>query len=239
MSVLILVRHGQASLFADDYDRLSPVGEQQARLLGEYWARQGIVIDQVYAGPRRRQQHTAELAGESYHAAGLPRFQILPWKELDEYDLDGLANRLAPRLAAQDQAFAQLLKSYLQCENETDRVRCFQRVFESLLHHWQTLAAPGVELETWQEFRQRVGGVIRRIQEQSGRGQRIVMLTSGGFIACAAQHALGVSDQTMLELNWRIRNCSLTEFVFTPTRFTLDTFNTIPHLTDAAYCTYR
>ena len=40
MSVLTLVRHGQASFFAADYDRLSPAGEGQARHLGDYWARQ-------------------------------------------------------------------------------------------------------------------------------------------------------------------------------------------------------
>jgi broad specificity phosphatase PhoE len=37
MSTLILVRHGQASAFEDNYDRLSSLGERQARLLGESW----------------------------------------------------------------------------------------------------------------------------------------------------------------------------------------------------------
>jgi hypothetical protein len=41
-----------------------------------------------------------------------------------------------------------------------------------------------------------------------------------------------------LEVNWRVRNCSLTEFVFTKDRFTLDSFNALPHLENPALWTY-
>jgi hypothetical protein len=40
-------------------------------------------------------------------------------------------------------------------------------------------------------------------------------------------------------LNWRIRNCSITEFVFTADRFTLDSFNSIPHLAEPELWTHR
>jgi broad specificity phosphatase PhoE len=56
MSVLTLVRHGQASLFADNYDELSELGRKQARHLGEFWARRRIDFDEVYCGPRMRQE---------------------------------------------------------------------------------------------------------------------------------------------------------------------------------------
>jgi len=42
-----------------------------------------------------------------------------------------------------------------------------------------------------------------------------------------------------LELHWRLRNGSLTEFAFTRDRFTLDSFNTVPHLDDPALWSYR
>ena len=38
MSRLFVIRHGQASFLADDYDQLSPLGEEQGRALGAYWA---------------------------------------------------------------------------------------------------------------------------------------------------------------------------------------------------------
>ena len=43
MGTLYLVRHGQASFGADDYDVLSPAGHEQAVRLGEYWrGRHGV-----------------------------------------------------------------------------------------------------------------------------------------------------------------------------------------------------
>ena len=71
MSSLTLVRHGQASFFADEYDQLSALGETQACLLGDYWARRGHAFDEVYTGPRARQHRTADLAGARCVAAGL------------------------------------------------------------------------------------------------------------------------------------------------------------------------
>lgn len=62
MGTVILVRHGQASYLAADYDRLSPMGEEQASRLGAHWARLRVGFDVAYTGPRRRHLRTAELA---------------------------------------------------------------------------------------------------------------------------------------------------------------------------------
>lgn len=112
-------------------------------------------------------------------------------------------------------------------------------MFECLLNHWQLAKAPGDDLEGWLEFRGRVRRAIQSIQAESGRNQRVAVFTSGGVVGCAAQHALGATDSMMLELNWRVRNSSLTEFLYTRDRFTLDSFNTVPHLNDQALWTYR
>src|SRR5690348_15729103 len=106
MSSLALVRHGTASFFADDYDVLSPLGEAQARHLGDHWARRGDAFGEVYVGPRRRQQRTAELVGGQVRRAGRPWPEPVVVAGLDEYDLAGLLQRLAPDLARRDRAFA-------------------------------------------------------------------------------------------------------------------------------------
>ncbi|MFA6245264.1 MAG: phosphoglycerate mutase family protein, partial [Candidatus Hydrogenedentales bacterium] len=72
MGFLTVVRHGQASFHEDDYDKLSPLGEEQARSLGTYWARHGIRFDHVVSGPLVRQRRSAAIAGEAYAATGLP-----------------------------------------------------------------------------------------------------------------------------------------------------------------------
>ena len=239
MSHLTVVRHGQASFFADDYDKLSDLGEEQARRLGDYWAGMKTVVDEVYVGPRSRQKRTAELAGLHYEQSGLtwPTPTELP--ELDEYDLDGLTKRFMPRLAERDADFAQLVEIYQSSEGETNRLRDFQKMFERLLSHWQSSNSNEPDVESWHAFRSRVKHVIRKIRDRPGRSRRVVLFTSGGFIGATVQQALGTLDATALELNWRIRNCSLTEFIFTADRFTLDCFNAVPHLTESRLWTHR
>ena len=58
----------------------------------------------------------------------------------------------------------------------------------------------------------------------------VLLVSSGGPISTAVGHVLGTSPETTIELNLRIRNCSLTEFAFTPKRHMLVTYNTLPHL---------
>jgi broad specificity phosphatase PhoE len=66
MSSLFLVRHGQASFLERNYDKLSAKGEEQSRMLGEYWAKLKIGFDRAYSGPKVRQRETARLVGEAY-----------------------------------------------------------------------------------------------------------------------------------------------------------------------------
>ena len=61
MGTLYLVRHGQASFGADDYDQLSARGQQQSERLGAYWRERGLRFDAVLCGTLRR--HGQTLAG--------------------------------------------------------------------------------------------------------------------------------------------------------------------------------
>jgi broad specificity phosphatase PhoE len=238
MSVLTLIRHGQASFFAADYDQLSPLGEQQSRALGEYWARRGLQFNVVYTGPRVRQRRSAEEAVAACRRNGLACPEPILLEALDEYDLKGLLHILAPALATQNAEFAGMAKSYL-CSEGDEKARTFQPMLEMLLAHWQSDAAACDGVERWPAFRARVHCAIRQLQEQTGRGERIALFTSGGFVGSAAQLALAAPDRTALELMWRLRNSSMTEFAFTRDRFTLDNFNSVPHLEDPALWTYR
>jgi broad specificity phosphatase PhoE len=59
MSQLIVVRHGQAAAFSEDSDRLTPLGERQAAVLGEYWVKRGVSFDEVIVGGLRRHAQTS------------------------------------------------------------------------------------------------------------------------------------------------------------------------------------
>ena len=243
MSTLTLVRHGQASFFAADYDVLSELGNTQGRLLGEYWAGRRVRFDAVFTGPRLRQRQTAEQVGSAYRAAGLAVPEPVVLDELDEYDLEGLRQGLAPTLARHNAGFAALVDHYRASQDDGERGRRFQKMFEVLIGHWQEgsalLREPDVKLESWELFRARVARGMRRMLETPGRGVQIAAFTSGGFIGTAVQTVLEAPERAALELSWRLRNGALCEFVFTRDRLSLESFNTLPHLEDPALRTYR
>ena len=66
MSHITLVRHGQANSAArteDEYDRLSPLGFQQAEWLGQHLDDNGQYHHRVYCGTLRRHVETATAMG--------------------------------------------------------------------------------------------------------------------------------------------------------------------------------
>jgi broad specificity phosphatase PhoE len=239
MSVLTLVRHGQADFFADDYDRLTPLGERQVRLLGEYWIRREMRFDEVYTGPRVRQKRSAEIVGAAYREVGLTWPEPVELTDLDEFDLNGIVHHIVPAFSRSNAEFARLLEIYRRTDDQHEKLRTFQQMFEPLLLHWQSHPGGSAGFESWPEFRQRVERAIRQVMESPGKGRRVAMFTSGGFIGNVSRQTLAAPDRSALELAWRLRNASLTEFVFTPGRFTLDTFNAVPHLEDPVLWTYR
>jgi broad specificity phosphatase PhoE len=239
MSTLALVRHGQASFFSDNYDQLSPLGEQQARLLGQYWVRRGIRFDEVFTGPRVRQIETAALAGEAFAKAGLawPEAQRLP--ELDEHQVDRLIKVAMPQIIRDFPQIEPLHVAYQTAQEPRDRHGTFQLMFEQLVMLWVEgrIEAPGVE--PWRAFHERVATGLRKITESEQRGRRVVAFTSVGAVTVSLQIALGCGDRTALDLGWRLRNCSITDFIFSRQRLTLEGFNAFPHLEDASLLTYR
>jgi broad specificity phosphatase PhoE len=239
MGYLVLIRHGQPRSFEKDSDQLSQLGEEQARTLARYWIRRGARFDEVYSGELVRQRRTAEIVEECFIQAGLkwPQLQIMP--ELNEYDSIGIINNLIPTLAQRDAAFRALAETFERNRDAPERNRHFQRMFEAVISVWFGGGLEVEGVESWRSFQSRVRGAIKRITSAEGGGRRVAVFTSGGVIGLAVQDVLNAPERSALEINWRVRNCSLTEFIFSRGRMSLDSFNAIPHLEDPAMRTYR
>ena len=93
MGTLYLVRHGQASFGAEDYDQLSALGRQQAVRLGEHWRARGLGFDAVITGTLRR--HTQTLEGIAEGLQAMP--QVLQLPGLNEYDSHALIAAIHPQ----------------------------------------------------------------------------------------------------------------------------------------------
>lgn len=239
MGYLVLVRHGQSRAFEKESDQLSSLGEEQARALGKFWIRQVVEFDEVYSGSLTRQRRTAEIAGQCFAEAGLrwPELQVLP--EFNEYDSNGILNKLVPALAEGNAAFRELAEAFEQNRHTPERNRYFQKMFEVVTSVWLGGQFEVEGVESWRSFQSRAQAAVKRIVSAEGGGRRVAVFTSGGVIGLAVQNVLNAPDRAALEINWRVRNCSLTEFTFSRDRLSLDSLNTIPHLDDPAMRTYR
>lgn len=239
MSRLFLVRHAQASFLEEDYDKLSPLGEEQARRLGEYWSRQNLQFNRVCAGPRVRQRHTADIVAGAFEEAGRPFPEITSISELDEYDGENVLKRALPTLLETNDQARELCEAFKMAIDSHDRSKKFQRLFEWVITRWVggEFVVPGVE--SWEQFGARVNRGISQVISESGHGVMAAIFCSGGPIAIAVQRALNLLPQDTLRIMWMSRNASYSEFLFSGDRFTLSGFNAFPHLDHSSLLTFR
>jgi broad specificity phosphatase PhoE len=240
MGLLYLARHAQASFLQQNYDKLSSLGEAQARLLGEYWAQRKIVFDRVGVGPRERQKDTVHLVRNAYRRATVvfPEPLVLP--EFDEYQGEEVLKRGLPQLLATNQAVRDLHAAFQSSTTDAELRANFQRLYEAVVGDWvrDALHLPGVE--TWQQFSARVNSGLAKFLSGGARGERVAIFTSGGPIAIGLQRALHLTAEDTLQMTWMSRNASWSEFFYSGgERFTLSSFNCQAHMEDPAMLTYR
>ncbi len=236
MGILVLIRHGQASFLADDYDQLSDLGIEQSRRLGLHWKSTGTNYDRIYSGPARRHVQTCELVAE---AAGSSRTGVERLDEFDEYNAFGLLKAVVPNLVKEDPAARALHDDYAAQQEPRLKARAFERLFQHVTRRWAAGEIEGEGIEPWGEFCNRVARGIEKVVRMSDPGSRIAVFTSGGPIAAAARLALDLSPVKTLELSWTSYNSSYSEFQFSVGRFSLLSFNRYPHLDGNGMLSWR
>ena len=239
MSILFLVRHGQASFLERNYDKLSAKGEQQSRMLGEYWAGLKLGFDRVYSGPKVRQRETARLVGEVYQRAGLPWPEPVVLPEFDEFQAEVVMERTLPQLIESDSDIRRMHQAFKDSKTQPEQFKTFQQIFEVVIGRWADGKLPLEGIEPWADFSARVQRGLAKFPENGDHGQRIAIFSSGGPVGVAMQRALDLSTEATLKAAWMVRNCSYSEFLFSAGRFTLSSYNATPHFTDPEFLTHR
>ncbi len=236
MSTLYLVRHAQASFLESDYDRLSELGHEQARRLGEHWKAHGLRLDTVYSGPRRRQIHTAELVLEAMSATP---GEIVVLEELDEYRADEIGRAYLPELVGRHAELAQLLAQAGADQPRELRTRAIDRVLRRVLESWMRDEIVVDAIESFAVFRARIERALSRITTGEARGRQVAAFSSGGAIGCLIASLLRADAMAALELGFNVHNAGVTEIVWSGERKSLRAFNTLSHLPDPATWTFR
>ncbi len=239
MALLTLVRHGQASFLQSNYDRLSELGERQSRTFGEYWLESGATFDQVYHGPACRHARTGEIVADVYRKAGRPWPEPVTLSELDEYPGIEVMRTFLPGLMEKHEDIRALEAEFRKAGDRSAAFRTYDKLFQRITRMWVDRVLDSPEVETWKDFCERVDRGVQTIRDGAPKNGRLVVFTSGGVIAATVRKALDLAAQRTLELSWTSRNASYTEFLFSPERFSLSSFNNHPHLETEELLTYR
>ncbi len=215
MGTLYLVRHGQASFGAANYDNLSEMGQRQSVRLGEYLTIQGLQFEAALTGTLQR--HAQTFAGICAGLGTTP--PLRQWPGLNEYDSEAVIATVHPEPLAKPDTPA-LYKHHF-------------RLLRDGLTQWMNGVVSPKGMPSYEEFVHGVRSALEHVR--SHHTGNVLLVSSGGPIATAVGQVLGTSPEATVELNMRIRNSAVTEFVFSPKRHSLHTFNTIPHLDGAEY----
>ena len=135
MAQFYLVRHGQASFGTDNYDRLSELGHQQARWLGEYFAERDMGFDALVSGDLVRHRETGAGICEGLGVA-LPEDIHAG---LNEFDFQSIVD-------------AYLTQFPEQAPAEGAPVAAFYKALKTAMKHWRLDELSGDLPESWQHF---------------------------------------------------------------------------------------
>lgn len=214
MGTLYLVRHGQASFGADNYDQLSPLGHEQGVRLGRYWARTGFAPDAVITGTLQRQRQTWAAIREGLGEAA-DALQAVECDCLNEYDSDAVIRAI--------------YREPLPAPDTPELYRAHFHRLRDGLTQWMAGTVSPEGMPSYDDFARGVATVLAHVREHH-LGQRVLVVSSGGPIATAVGQVLGTSPETTINLNMRIRNSAVSQTEFNARRHSLITFNALPHL---------
>lgn len=224
MGRILLVRHGQASFGADDYDALSELGFAQSRLLGASLKERGISVDRVLTGGMRRHRETAETCVDAA-GWGLEATVDEGWDEFDFLSI----------LAVHPSPFG---------DKAPDKHE-FQQWFELATNSW-VAGEDRSYVETFAAFTSRVDLALERAVALAAEGD-VAVFTSGGPIGWAVATVLAGGPQHVevcadlwKRLNRMSVNTGLSRMITGSRGLNLLSFNDQSHLDASADAiTYR
>jgi broad specificity phosphatase PhoE len=213
MSEVYLVRHGQASFGASDYDQLSELGYQQAVWLGEYFKENDIQFSHVMQGKLKRHNQTTE----GIHQGLGCQYTSDILDGLNEFDFENLSRSY--------------LKQDPKAKPDSNAPRAeFYRLLKKAMFAWMNDDLPHDEIsETWSMFEQRVRDVQHYILKQP-KGSKILAVSSGGAISMFIALAMSMPSEQVINLNMQTKNAGFSRFFVGRDAFHMSSFNNAPHL---------
>jgi broad specificity phosphatase PhoE len=215
MATIYLVRHGQASFGAENYDQLSEMGQQQARVVGQYFRDCGIHLDAAYSGDLSRQRDTAKLALASQPVQ--VSHQIDP--RFNEIQNDEQLRYLMPQVLERNPAIQALVDKGLSSSKD------YQKVIDAVFNYWVSPECNDPRLQSWTDYSEGARQALADVMQQQGGGKTVAVFTSGGTLATLVAQVLGLGGEQTYQFYEPIFNCSVTQLFYSGSKVSLSYFN--------------
>lgn len=212
MSTLYLLRHGQPGP-RHDYDKLSPLGHTQTRLLGAHLAAIPETFQYAVSGTLRRQQESALNALSQFPAP--PTLRTDPrWNEFDFFHL---YDEIVPALRESDERFRD--------------PNANQDLLDGLVMKAWISGQCQYSGESCSAFQQRIAEVLDETAASLAGGP-ILVFTSAAPTALALGRALQLPGPEVNRIAGTLRHAAINAITFNSGSWTLLHENSTPHLAD-------
>jgi broad specificity phosphatase PhoE len=215
MATIYLVRHGQASFGAENYDELSALGLRQAQVTGEYFRAVGVVFDAVYSGDLSRQRETARwvVASQSHEVPHHidPRF--------NEIRNDEQLECLLPEVIKHNPTVKALMEKGLGSSKD------YQKAIDAVFNFWVSPACNEPRIQSWAEYSGGAREALANVMQSQGAGKTVGIFASGGTVATLVAQVLGLDGEHTYQFYEPMFNCSVTQLFYSGTKVSLSFFN--------------
>jgi broad specificity phosphatase PhoE len=230
LSYVYFIRHAQAGT-RDNYDVLSDLGREQARLLGEHLVEHRVELGAIISGDMRRQRETAQIAAEALSQAGLAPAEVTVDSRWNEFSLISVYRAISARMIEQDPEFARDFKEMqeaIRCEPHATG-GATGRCDAAVIRAWMENRYAEYQGESWADFKARIRASAGALDEIDS-GRALAVFTSATPVAIQTALALDLPDEGLLKVLGVIYNSSITVLRRRNGDSRLLSFNSTPHL---------
>ncbi len=222
MTTIYLVRHGQASFRANDYDQLSLLGYDQAEVTGRWFRQLDRKLTHVVSGTLHRHLQTRSHFLQGYESS-INNDRISIDLRFDEMQFHNILLNVKPEITCKAE-----LDGWLRLQENPEK--SFFSLYKRALERWISAENDQSYTESWERFKERCLLGLQEVAKQLEESDSAVVITSGGPISVICMSLLGIDDEKLYDINRLLMNTSVTTIKCSNGRCMLTGMNNNSHL---------
>lgn len=227
MALIYLVRHGQASFFNSNYDKLTDLGILQSKLVGRTLSDRLFSPKIITSGSLYRHQETAKYCLKEINLNIEPTIST-NW---NEYNHTELISKFNPE-------YADFGKLNNDIRSHPVPLKKLQDILNQSIIDW--MENKHNYSVSWQDFKENAWGELENLASKLSSRENALVFTSGGPISAIVMKALKLNDRQFIDLQNRVINTSITKILIGKSGLSVSTYNDYSHLeNDFNLVTYR